>query len=82
MTIIIRILLIAIGIAVMWFEGQHQPAPGIGFAIALICFGAAALWGAKIGQDMADCPLCMGPTYRPGEICPHCQDRIDRAGRP
>lgn len=82
MNIIVCILLIAIGVAVMWFEGQHQPAPGIGFAIALIFFGAAALWRGELGQHMEDCPLCQGPTYKRGEICPYCRDRLDRAGRP
>lgn len=44
---IIRLALVAAGVGTMWWEGQQQPAPGIGFAIGLACFGAAALVGSE-----------------------------------
>lgn len=42
-----RLALVAAGVAVMWVEGQHQPAPGVGFAIALALLMAAGIIGHK-----------------------------------
>lgn len=43
----LRIALATAGVLVMYCEGRHQPAPGVGFAIALALLGAAALIGGS-----------------------------------
>jgi hypothetical protein len=40
--------MVAAGVGVMYLEGQHQPAPGIGFAIGMILIlGAVVPWRAQ-----------------------------------
>jgi len=39
---LIRAALVAAGVSVMWLEGQHQPAPGVGFAVAMVLILGAA----------------------------------------
>lgn len=46
-----RLALAACGVAVMWTEGQHQPAPGVGFAIALAFLLVAGMIGHKEKLD-------------------------------
>lgn len=42
---LLRILMIVAGVLLMHWEGQHQPAPGVWFAIALSLFMLAPLIG-------------------------------------
>lgn len=42
-----RIALGLAGVGVMWVEGQHQPSPGVGFAIGLALLLAAGMIGMK-----------------------------------
>lgn len=42
-----RIALVACGVGVMAWEGSIQPAPGVGFAVSLAFFMAAAMIGHK-----------------------------------
>lgn len=48
---LVRIALVLGGAGVMWWEGQHQPAPGVGFAIALAMILGAAMIGADKEKD-------------------------------
>lgn len=46
-----RLALIAAGIGIMWVEGQHQPSPGVGFAVALAFLLGAAMIERREKQD-------------------------------
>lgn len=48
-----RIALAAAGVGVMAWEGSHQSAPGVGFAIALALILAACMIGADKENDNA-----------------------------
>lgn len=48
-----RIALAAAGVGVMAWEGSVQPAPGVGFAIALAFLLAAGMIGADKENDHA-----------------------------
>ena len=41
------------GIGAMYIESQHQPDPGVGFAVALMLFFTAVLWGGPEQDDQA-----------------------------
>lgn len=47
------------GVGVMYLEGQHQPSPGIGFAVGMCLIMGAAVWGAKL------------PTYERDDYDPY-----------
>ena len=44
---LVSVAMLAVGVALMYAEGQCQPAPGVGFAIALALFMGAALVGVR-----------------------------------
>lgn len=54
-----RIAAALAGVGVMYVEGQHQPSPGIGFAIGMALIMGAVLWGAKL------------PTYEDDDYDPY-----------
>lgn len=42
----LRAMAVLSGLGTMYFEGQNQPAPGIWFAVGMICIGVALVpWG-------------------------------------
>lgn len=66
MTWLVRIAMVAAGVGIMYLEGQHQPSPGIGFAIAMALIMGAALWGADtIRKDFNQWLDDMGDDYDP-----------------
>lgn len=50
---LVRLALVAAGVGIMWAEGQHQPAPGVGFALALAFIIGAGMIGADKESDNA-----------------------------
>lgn len=48
MTRLARVAAALAGVGVMYLEGQHQPSPGIGFAIGMALIMGTVLWGAKL----------------------------------
>lgn len=46
MVLFARLAVASMGIGVMYLEGQHQPAPGVWFAVGMFVIGLALIpWG-------------------------------------
>lgn len=70
--IAIRLAAFFAGGGIMYWEGQNNPNPGIGFAVALGLWGFALMWGAD--KPLHICVKC-GQVYSPlaeSQLCVGC----------